>query len=358
MAVDGFPLFSPSSRMSDGPVLAELPLPFGRCDDNLGEASWLKADLNEWITISGLAQALPSLRRARASGYALLSCLNYPAASPDHLRLISRYFAFYFECDTSRIECPAMEGKLTEVAGDILRWSALIHYRRRPVSSSAGRYLDVLHSIGEQLRELVTAEQADRVHRSERDYLLGAACEAAYLAQETLPTFAEYQELRGHTATVGWHLAWVEITGGFAVPNQLRWRPDVLAATRTMGLLLGLINDVASWRKEARTSPQTLNFPNVIARERGCTLLDAVRETAEMTTTESQRFYDQTELLIREGGVLGQWAAGARHCVAGWHHWHILSERFIIDMATDVVSGTETPLGGAGRAVELTEGSA
>ncbi|MFI9455247.1 hypothetical protein [Amycolatopsis sp. NPDC052450] len=335
MSVDGFSLFSHDGGMPDGPALAELPLPFARCDDNLGETGWLETDLNEWITASGLAQALPSLRRARASGYALLSCLNYPAASPDHLRLISRYFAFYFECDTSCVERPATEGRLTEVASEILRWSTQIQYSQRPPPSSTGRHLEVLHSIGEQLHRLAIAAQAERVHRGERDYLLGAACEAAYLAQGTLPTFAEYRDLREHTATVGWHLALVEITGGFEVPGRVRRRSDVLAATRTMGLLLGLINDMASWRKESRTSPRALNFPNVIARERGCTLLEAAHETAGMTAVESQRFYDQTEQLIREGGALGRWAGGARHCVAGWHRWHTLSERFAIDSATD-----------------------
>ncbi|WP_409496054.1 terpene synthase family protein [Amycolatopsis sp. cmx-11-12] len=329
MAVDRVSLSSDDG----GPVLTGLPLPFGCCEDNLGNASWLAADLDEWITASGVGLAVASQPRARASGYALLSCLNYPAASPELLRLISRYFAFYFECDTSRIEFPALAGEPADAAAEILCCSATIQDPQRPLPTSAGRHVEALRSITEQLQRFATPEQAERARRGEQNYFVGAACEAAYLAQGTVPTSAEYQCLREHTVTADWHLALVEITGGFEVPGDTRWRSDVRAAVRTMGGLLGLINDLASWRKEARMSPQALNYPVVISRELGCTLFEAVCETADRMSAHAQRFSEQTGRLIRKGGTLGRWAAGARHCVAGWHRWHARSERFSLDTA-------------------------
>lgn len=114
--------------------------------------------------------------------------------------------------------------------------------------------------------------------------------------------------------------------GGYELPPQefadARVRGTYLYAG-TAGVLL---NDLYSMGKE---DPTDTNLPNLIAREEGCSLQEAVDRTADIHDELMHTFEAEAAALAAAGSPeLGRFMAGLWNWMGGSKRWHTTSPRY------------------------------
>ncbi|MER5886698.1 family 2 encapsulin nanocompartment cargo protein terpene cyclase [Streptomyces sp. NPDC001941] len=123
-----------------------------------------------------------------------------------------------------------------------------------------------------------------------------------------------------------------DTVGGYEVPPQEYFDPRVRRVFLTAGVCSVLVNDLYSLDKEERVKDVNAfdySMPRVVMAEKGCSLQQAVDETAAFHDQLMHYVEAESALLAAQGSAeLGRFLAGVWAWMGGGKQWHATSKRY------------------------------
>jgi hypothetical protein len=258
-----------------------------------------------WATRHGLLERPGAQRAFAGAKFANLMARAHPAAGVADLALATDWLTAIFALDdlleTGLVVEPARmragnAALLAWLGGDATRVDAVREAFGRPVTAAlADAWRRTLPRTGE-------AWQTRFVHHV-GEYLDGTVWESGNRAQGKLPSVAEYLTMRRHSAATEMFFDLIEPVHGVELPAAVVADPDYEAVRRTAGTVIGLFNDLISWRKEMAAGDRH-NIVFIVAEERRLPLHDAVGAAVTEHDAAVAAFLTARDALTR-----GPWAA-------------------------------------------------
>jgi len=171
--------------------------------------------------------------------------------------------------------------------------------------------------------------------QSVRDWFFGMAWEVANAERRWLPSVNDYLMMRIHTlAGPNWIIT-LNIANGVDPDPAERARGPVRALVESWCALNGLVNDLASYRKEVRQGDNSSNVIWVIAAERGCGIQEAVLESYRIMDSMATLFLALADQVwARASGPLRTCIRSLECTWRGSIDWSFSAARYNVDGAT------------------------
>jgi hypothetical protein len=187
--------------------------------------------------------------------------------------------------------------------GEIMRLVGRItHVLESPgyrVAENDSPYVAAVHDVMEQLRAECTPTEVARVSAGLR-CLLTSGVHKLHLDEFSED---EYLALRVHDVGSSVYAAWIALCGPAPVPDEDWNAPAVQALIGCATLLVGLENDVASYRKEKAEGQTSPNFVGVLQAARGLSFDGAVAAAIETRDRLMLLFLRLRERLMPSAGA-------------------------------------------------------
>ncbi len=267
------------------------------------------------------------LEASRAAGFGRLAAYLYPNGEAERVTLAGCVLMYLFELDGDLVETPAIKGRASDAASQLLKWEAAPMLPSECAQPEDGPSQALLR-LWRRIEEVSDAEVRNRLRLAWRTYAMGAAAEVAFLCSGTMPSPAEYDTLRAHTIS-DWPLVWIGITNGYTLPADLWHSVSVTHLNHLGQRLLGISNDIWSCQRERDVCLAAVNYPNVLAHHHRCSLIQGLRMTRELHQRVMKEFLATTEELERTGSPLvRRYTCDVTTLVAGWHRWCEVTSRY------------------------------
>jgi hypothetical protein len=264
---------------------------------------------------------------ALAAGYGRLAAHLYPRGDADKVALAGCILMYLFELDGDLVETPAIMGEPAISASQLLKWEA-VFARPHDGSGPCTRDCAALLRLWQATSNICGPEHRVRLQLAWRTYAMGAAVEATFLAAKTMPLPAEYDLLRAYTIA-DWPLIWTGITGGYLLAEPVWSAPSIISFNQLVLRLLGISNDLWSYRKESAAADTAINYPAVLAHHHRCALAQALQMTRDLHQQLMDEFLTAREPLASASHALTRrYAEDVTNLVAGWHAWCAATTRY------------------------------
>ncbi|MFD3326849.1 hypothetical protein [Streptomyces sp. NPDC058701] len=109
-----------------------------------------------------------------------------------------------------------------------------------------------------------------------RDWLLGAAWQAAQAERGTMPALNDFAAMGGLANGTRFSLTWSDVAGRVRLPADTLYAPALQALTDAAGFVVSADNDLFSYDKDDHLEPWEVNLVNVIAHGERCSPAEAV----------------------------------------------------------------------------------
>ena len=110
------------------------------------------------------------------------------------------------------------------------------------------------------------------------EWFFSVSCLTAYRKAGTMPTLDEYVNLGPRDRAMSLTGSLIEIAEGTCLPDEVREKPVVRAATQAANMLVAIGNDLFSLNRESEHRVLESNMVGVVQHERGCTRREALHE--------------------------------------------------------------------------------
>jgi hypothetical protein len=163
------------------------------------------------------------------------------------------------------------------------------------------------------------------------EYLDGTVWESGNRATGRLPAVAEYRRMRRHSAATEMFFDLIEPIHAIELPFDVLSDPDYLAMRHAGGTVIGLFNDLISWRKEVAVG-DLHNIVFIVQQERRLSLPEAVHAAVAEHDAQMTQFVAARDRLAK-----GRWgadptvaadAADIVHWIRGNLDWSLESGRY------------------------------
>ena len=322
--------------MSSSPVPALPPLqcPFPAAMHRhvvIAESSTLA-----WADRFGLTSD-PAVRcRLRATRSARLAGRVGPRATLQGLLLNTDWQTWLFLFDDAFCDESESGSRPTAVIGLTAQVLTVMDTGEAPerATGQLGPFLASLADLLARLARMATPIQMARFTAEVTGYLLALTWEAAHRETADQAGLAEYRVMRRHSGAVYPCLALIDVINGFELSARLWHRPSVHALNEAVADLICWANDIFSYPKEIRRSAQVSSLPTILARERGLSITEALREAALMHDERVREYQAlETPLLAEADPPLVRYLADLRAWLGGHLAWSQETGRYGLGMA-------------------------
>lgn len=192
------------------------------------------------------------------------------------------------------------------------------HHKLQPISVA-------FRSALEHLARYATVAQMARFQHQMAILFLAWTQEADWHANRRTPPVWEYLVQR-HLNSYLPPMILIDVLGGYELPPEEFFRPDVRAVFTTAGNAAVLINDLYSGKNESETDH---NLPNVLVAEDRITHREAVLRTVEIHNELMETFVTRAAHLSATGSpALRRFLADTWAWLGGSREWHATSGRY------------------------------
>ncbi|MFJ9037357.1 terpene synthase family protein [Streptomyces sp. NPDC102406] len=286
------------------------------------EVSRIAESIDDWLADKRMFDDSEGVRRAKAAEYARLAGCTLPRGNAVVVGLFGRFNAFFFDADERFVEVPAREGTVSAAAIELLSWGRIVEHARFIPAPAAGGPRGGLYDLSMQVRQHASPAQVAQLNRGFLQYIAGAACEAALLAQERMPPLDAYLALRYDTIAKHWVLPWVEIAGGYELSAALRHDPELDRMTSALTHAVAWANDIVSCEREVGQWAKSPNLPSVLAHQRHCELQEGMAEAVVMYDRQIDHALSLlTDLRKRADAMLTRYLDDLEILAGGWLNW-------------------------------------
>ncbi|MEU9006033.1 hypothetical protein [Streptomyces sp. NPDC048551] len=186
-----------------------------------------------------------------------------------------------------------------------------------------------LTDLVDRTHALLTPFELRRFIEGTRDWLLGAAWQAARAEAGGMPGPNEFAAMGGLANGTRFSLTWSDVARGVRLPADVLYSPALQVLTDAAGFVVSADNDLFSYDKDDHLEPPELNWVNVIARAEGCPPAGAVPSAVALRDRVMSLFLRLRERL-REGAgpELARHLEGLGQYVAGSIAWQSRAPRY------------------------------
>ncbi|MGA5131105.1 terpene synthase family protein [Streptomyces olivoreticuli] len=208
----------------------------------------------------------------------------YPNASKENQQLALKIYMWFAAFDDIHVE--RIDGKAVD---DLARRNLeLLDVLGGNFTDPAPGFSSALAEILHHAEKLTMRQQGDL-----RNALYGALLSWQWEAQlrntRSQPSVQTYIAARRHLVAGVVERAIAEPMGGYELPDAARQNPQLIRLKLATANLLGWLNDLCSYAKERRQGGiSSINLPNVLMHEEGCTLSEAFTRTSELVSQEAK----------------------------------------------------------------------
>ncbi|MGW0392066.1 terpene synthase family protein [Streptomyces sp. NPDC003042] len=168
---------------------------------------------------------------------------------------------------------------------------------------------------------MLTPYELRRFVEGTRDWLLGAAWQAARAERGAMPGLNDFAAMGPLANGTRFSLTWSDVARGIRLPPDVLHAPALQALTDAAGFVVSADNDLFSYDKDDHLEPWEVNLVNVIAHQEGCPPAEAVplavalrdRVMALFLRLREQLAAGADEPLARHLEAMGHYVAG---CIA------------------------------------------
>ncbi|MFF5448734.1 hypothetical protein [Streptomyces sp. NPDC012888] len=183
----------------------------------------------------------------------------------------------------------------------------------------AGPMTRALDDLVRRTHAVLDPVQLHRFAGGTRDWLLGAAWQAARAESRSMPGLNEFAAMGSLANGTRFSLTWSDAARGVRLPAEVLCAPALRALTDAAGFVVSADNDLFSYDKDDHLDPPEVNLVNVIAQERGCSPAEAVPSAVALRDRVMVLFLRLRERLARDADpplarhleALGQYVAGS-----------------------------------------------
>ncbi|MET9324810.1 hypothetical protein ABZX75_32365 [Streptomyces sp. NPDC003038] len=198
---------------------------------------------------------------------------------------------------------------------------------------------------------LLTPFELRRFIEGTRDWLLGAAWQAAQAERGTMPGLNDFAAMGPLANGTRFSLTWSDVARGVRLPADVLYAPALQALTDAAGFVVSADNDLFSYDKDDHLEPWEVNLVNVIAHQEKCPPAEAVRLAVALRDRVMALFLRLREQLAAEADAhLARRLEAMGHYVAGCIAWQSRAPRYASPR-----NRHELPLPGAGFAIRYTD---
>ncbi|MER7001031.1 hypothetical protein [Streptomyces sp. NPDC000410] len=208
----------------------------------------------------------------------------YPDASKENQQLICDIFMWFAAFDDIHAE------RIDSTAADsVARHTfALLEALDGTLTESAPGFETALADILRRAQAWDPRQQGN-LRNALHGVLLGWQWEAQLRNTGGQPSLQTYLYARRHSIAAVLERAIAEPMSGHVLPDVQRNDPELVRLNRAFSNLSGWVNDLFSYEGEKRRDGQlSVNLPNVLMREQGCSLSDAIARISEMIVGEAE----------------------------------------------------------------------
>ncbi|MFE9258075.1 terpene synthase family protein [Streptomyces sp. NPDC006879] len=186
-----------------------------------------------------------------------------------------------------------------------------------------------LDDLVARTRALLTPFELRRFAEGTRDWLLGAAWQAANAEHGVLPTLNEFAAMGSLANGTRFSLTWSDVANEVHLPPEVRYAPPLQALTDAAGFIVSADNDLFSYDKDDHLDPWEANLVNVLAHERGCAPAEAVRSAVALRDRVMSLFVAlHTQLADGADAQLARHLDALTHYLAGSITWQSRAPRY------------------------------
>lgn len=192
-----------------------------------------------------------------------------------------------------------------------------------------GPLTSALEDLVARTRAMLTPVQLHRFAAGVRDWVYGAAAQAAHADRGRMPNLNDFAAMRMSDSGTRFLLAWCDVANGIEVPGEVLYSPPVQALTDAAGFIVACDNDLLSYNKDDHQEPWEQNLLNVLARHHGCTpaeALPAAYALRDRTVTLFLRLREQVARTADE--QLLRYLVSLEHWITGDTEYHGLAPRY------------------------------
>jgi 2-methylisoborneol synthase len=192
----------------------------------------------------------------------------------------------------------------------------------------ADRVLVALRTATEYLTRYGTPAQVQRVCYSTFTMFVSWTAYAAWRHADKYPPAWEYLAARQHDSFYT-SMTLVDVLGGYEVPANVYYEPDVRRAAIQAGTASVLVNDLHSVTKDLADEKPPCNMVLQIAADRKCSVEEATEITVELHNDLVHDFQDlHRRLQSVPSPELQRFLVGLRSWMGGGFEWHSTSPRY------------------------------
>lgn len=193
----------------------------------------------------------------------------------------------------------------------------------------AGPHTAALEDLVARTRAMLTPFQLRRFTEGVRDWVFGAAVQAANAERGVMPSLNDFAATRISVGGTRFLLTWCEAANGIEVPAEVLYSAPVQALTDAAGFIVACDNDLFSYNKEDHHEPREQNLLNVLALHHGCTPAEALPAAYALRDRSVTLFARLREQLARDAGEqLGRYLSALGHWIAGNTEYHNRAPRY------------------------------
>jgi hypothetical protein len=209
--------------------------------------------------ITSISSTRPASQRRQNDDLALLTSLWYPAAAPDKLETLALYTVWLVCWDD---EVDANEGDL---AGDFAKAEAWRNETVQVLKTALGLSKDaavfgvqdqlhnIISTVGKELQESYTVDQGQHVFHKIALFVRSCATEQRLRLEKIVPDYDSYMSMRVETVGGDTLCSLIEFSHGEQALSHLGNSLARQELDKQVSILLSLLNDLLSLKKELRT---------------------------------------------------------------------------------------------------------
>ncbi|MFI6147552.1 hypothetical protein [Streptomyces sp. NPDC051109] len=206
-----------------------------------------------------------------------------------------------------------------------------------------GPHTAALNDLVARTHAMLTPFQLRRFTEGIRDWVFGAACQAADAERGEMPCLNAFAAMRTAANGSRFTLTWCDVANGIHLPPDVLYSAPVQALTDAAGFIVSCDNDLMSYNKDDHQEPWEHNLINVMAQRQGCTPREALAAAFAVRDRSVTLFVRLRDRLRRNADEqLARYLVSLEHWIAGDTEYHNVAPRY-----TSPRNRNELPVEGA-----------